>query len=384
MPSSTSSSETVGRRAGGAGGLFWAWGAAVLLASLALAGIDVHWRKIGFEPEISDSKQLWSVQRDAVYGSDPLPVVFIGASRSAYGMDIGQWKSRFPGTHPVMLSVNGHHPMALLRDLAVDPAFRGLVICDVNVEGLTRKYRDMQQPWVSYYHEQWTPNWRIHRYLLGFWQETSVLGDPNLGWKPSLQRWLDGVKPTLPVAKIEENRSGYIRFDRIPDLASYGQWFEKDAVKKMEAPILSPEDFLAGVSDVVDWVHAIQSRGGQVVFFQPPVAGKLLDLEFAYYNREQYWDVFAKLPGVHAISGMDLSVLREFELPDLSHVGPGDRATMTQALEDELLRMGLMDHSGRLIQESALELQGQGVAPDQPFHLPKPVREGDVAPGRIQ
>lgn len=152
----------------------------------------------------------------------------------------------------------------------------------------------------------------------------------------------------------------------------------------MEAPILSPEDFLAGVSDVVDWVHAIQSREVRVVFFS---------LRWP----ESFW-ISSLLTTTESNIGMCsrscresmlsrawiYPSLREVELPDLSHAGPSDRATMTRALEDELLRMGLMDHSGRLIQESALELQGQGVAPDQPFHLPKPVREGDVAPGRIQ
>jgi hypothetical protein len=370
MPSSISSSEqprgatSRQRRLGGI------WATAILLALLTLAAVEAHWRRLGFQAEIRDSKQLWSMQRARVYGSDPLPVVFIGASRSAYGIDIARWHERYPQTRPLMLSVNGHHPMATLRDLASDEGFQGLVVCDVNSEGLWIRYRDMQQPWVDFYHQRWTPNWHAHRLLLNLWQRISVLGNPELAWKPVMRRWLAGQADELPVPKIDAERSGLVRFERIPDLAGFARWFEQGNAEKMREARPDASDYIDDLADVVDWVHAIQARGGQVVFFQPPVAGTLRDLEFHYFERARYWDAFAALPGIHAIQGMDIPAIRQLPLPDLSHVKGSDRARLTDELAKEIERRGLITPAGKLLPEDQVR-QSPPPDPLPPFRLPQ-------------
>ena len=356
------------------------WALAVVLALLVLAGIESYWRGQGFQAEISDSKQLWSLQRDRVYGDDPLPVVFIGASRTAYGIDLASWRTRYPDTRPVMLSVNGHHPLAALEDLARDARFHGLVICDVNSEGLLTRYRDMQQPWVDFYHQRWTPNWRVHRLMLNVWQRLSVLGNPDLGWKPAMQRWIAGTDIDLPVAEIDDERSGRARFERMTNLAGYGQWFENAAEGKMRDPLPAAEDFIRELADVVEWVHAIQARGGQVVFFQPPVGGKLLDLEFRYFDRDRYWDEFAALPGIHAVQGMDIPALRRLELPDRSHVTAAGRTTMTLELADEIQRLGLITPSGEVVAEERVQASPRQDDTWPRFDLPRDVSEASRQP----
>ena len=111
MPSSTSSSEP---RALGV-----AWLLAVVLAAVVLFALDRHGRGLGMPAGLIDSMQLWSIQRDRVYGDAPRPAVFIGASRSAYGIDPKTWRSLVPDSKPVMLSLNGRHPIAVLRDLGL-------------------------------------------------------------------------------------------------------------------------------------------------------------------------------------------------------------------------------------------------------------------------
>jgi hypothetical protein len=228
----------------------------------------------------------------------------------------------------------------------------------------------MQQPWVDFYHQRWTPNWHVHRVLLNLWQRFSVLGNPELAWKPALKRWLAGQPSALPVPKIDVDRNAMMRFERIPDLAAFARWFEQGNEEKMREPRPAAEDFIDDLAEVIDWVHAIQARGGQVVFFQPPVAGKLLDLEFRYFDRSRYWDVFAGMPGVHAIQGMDVPAIRQLPLPDLSHVRASDRASLTRELAREIERMGLITPNGRLVPEQELRDSFPPPDPWPPFRLP--------------
>ncbi|MCB1561675.1 MAG: hypothetical protein KDI75_11380 [Xanthomonadales bacterium] len=339
MHSSISSSERITCRAR----LGRVWLAAIILAVLALVMIDHFWRSRGFLPEVVDSRQLWAQERSRVDESGAMPVVFIGASRSAYGIDLDTWRTAFPATRPVMLSVNGHHPMATLRDLASDETFRGLVICDVDTDGLRPTYFDMQKPWVDYFHQQWTPNWRLHRLLLTGWQQLSVLGMPDLGWRPVLERWHAGQSATLPVAWIDSRRNGRIRFSRIGDLAAYGQWFINIAREKLEAGGPTPDQWLADLDVVTTWVHAIQSRGGKVVFFRPPVAEALRSIEAEQYDDRLYWDAFGRVSGIHLLDGFDVPQMQGLDFPDFSHVAAEDRARLTLALGDALLVSGLLD-----------------------------------------
>ena len=336
MPSSTSSSEPRP--------LHRVWLAAVVFAALFLFALDRHWRAFGMPAELIDSKQLWSIQRDRVYGDDPLPVVFIGASRSAYGIDPKQWRSLLPQTKPVMLSLNGRHPIALLRDLATDADFRGLVICDVDTHGMLRRWWEMQQEYVDYHRLRWTPNWRVHRLLLNLWQRASVLANPALGWKASLQRMFEGGAPYIPVTRINSSRGGEILFGQF-DAAASARAFDEGAEQKMREPRPKVVDYLADARQIQGWVKAIQRRGGDVVFFQPPVSGRVAALERDYFDRAAYWDAFAAMDGIHALHSDDIPAMRALPLPDHSHVRGEDRAVLTSLLVQELRRRGWIDAS---------------------------------------
>lgn len=334
MPSSTSSSEP---RALGV-----AWLLAVVLAAVVLFALDRHGRGLGMPAGLIDSMQLWSIQRDRVYGDDPKPVVFIGASRSAYGVDPKTWRSLLPQTKPVMLSLNGRHPIALLRDLAADPEFRGLVVCDVDTHGLLRRWWDMQQDYVDYYHQRWNLNWRVHRLALNAWQRTSVLANPALGWKAGLQRWIEGGTVYIPVTRIDSNRGGEILFDRF-DPAASAKAFDDDAERKMQEPRPTVDEFMADARQIQLWVKQIQDRGGDVVFFQPPVSGRVAALEHEYFDRASYWDAFAALDGIHALHFDDIPAMRRLETPDHSHVRPQLRPELTRLLAEELARRRWLD-----------------------------------------
>ena len=67
----------------------------MLIAGGVLAGWEWYWRAQGVAPEAIDSQQLWALQRDRATGATPRPVVFLGASRTVYGIDPKVWRERF-------------------------------------------------------------------------------------------------------------------------------------------------------------------------------------------------------------------------------------------------------------------------------------------------
>ena len=97
-------------------------------------------RDQGHLPSIIDSSQLWAQERSRTDGSDA--VVFIGASRTLYGVDLRTVREVIPGSKPVMLALNGAYPMATLKALADDTAFSGTLLVDVDARGLSESNWD--------------------------------------------------------------------------------------------------------------------------------------------------------------------------------------------------------------------------------------------------
>ena len=345
MPSSTSSSDVSDATpAIDARRWAFAWLGAVLLAAIALFAWDAHFRRAGVAPEVIDSKQLWAQQRARADG-DPPPraVVFLGASRTVYGLDPKVWRERRPQDKPLMLAVNGHYPAATLRDLAFDEDFRGLVICDIDSYGLLPAHWDMQQPWVDYARTRWNANWVIHRLLLTQWQRGSVLANPAVGLWAVLKRLRSGETLALPYSVNFANRAGEMRFERV-DTAGLAAHFDSEVDFKLARfPAPSPQRFLADLAPVQDWASRIRARGGNVVFVTLPVHGRLPEMETRYMPRADYWDAFAAQPEIRALHYGDVPALQAIDLPDHSHVAAHDRRTLTLALIDALQARGWLD-----------------------------------------
>jgi hypothetical protein len=340
MPSSISSSEPAlaQRRR-------WAiaWGVALVLALLALVGVERAWRAQGIAPGLIDSSQLWSLQRDRVDAGTQRPVVFLGASRTVYGIDPKVWKQQRPHDKPLMLAINGHYPVAALQDLAADARFAGLAIVDIDSYGLLAAHHAMQQPWLDYYHRQWNFNWRAHRLLLNAWQRASVLSNPGTGLWPTLKRAWSGRTFSRPYSEIDSNRAGWMRFDQA-DVAGLAAHFDASVDAKIARfPAPSRDAFLAQLQPVETAVAAIRARGGDVVFVNLPVRGRLVEMETRYMPRADYWDAFAARPGIKAIHFDDVPEWASLEFPDRSHVRADQRGELTRGLIAQMERRGWLN-----------------------------------------
>ena len=339
MPSSTSSSDARASRRRWL--LTSAIAGACLLASLTV--VERYWRRHGFTPGVIDSMQLWSLQRDQARHAAPRPLVFLGASRTLFGIDLPTARAMLPGWQPLMLALNGRYPLAALRDLAEDDAFRGTVVFDIDSRGLARSNHAAQMPHVRHYHDQWSPSWRWHRQFLNHWQGRLALGNPDLAIVRVLQRRAAGQpRPELPTHTTAPDRDSRLDFSRV-DAAVLAAGFERglrDALQVDPPPPVA--QWQADLAELPGLIARIRQRGGDVIFYTPPVSGAQDTLAEAAFPRAAYWNPLVERLGVHALVGNDVPALRAIPLPDTSHMDASHKPAYTRALLQTLLDRGAL------------------------------------------
>lgn len=336
MHSSISSSERALRR-----GWLLAWVLALGVAAAVVGAVEWHWRALGFHPNVRDSAQLWSLQRDRVYARDKIPLAILGASRIEFALDMKLLKALLPRYRPVMLAQNAHYPLAALRDLAQDENFRGVVLCDLETSGLFKSLVDMQQPLVDYRRQQWSPSWRAHRLLLNLWQAHAVVANPDLGLTAALRRALgDSSHPQPDYFTFYADRSGDIDYSHTDLEAARKHFSELAAEPKNQRALVEPQQWFAGLADVYAWTRRIQARGGAVIFYQSPTGPALHALEIRRYPPELYWGRFAANSPAPVLDAADVPALAAFNEPDESHLDFRDKPAYTRALVDALVARG--------------------------------------------
>ena len=302
-----------------------------------------YWIKQGHVPTIADSKSLWSAQRDKVYSRNKTPLVFIGASRTLFAVDLPYVRARLPDYQPVMLALNGMYPLAALKDLALDKRFSGVVVIDIDSHGLLSVHNNMQQAYVDYYHSSWSPSWRVHRFLLNKWQAFTVLGDPTVNVVTLLKRRLAGHPlPRQPNFITEADRNSDLLLTEVEG-AHLKTHFVKIVRNDIEKKFINDVDVWASnLEDVRHWVELIQKRGGQVVFYTAPVVGELRQVYDEAYPKEQFWDLFmAQLP-VKALQAAEIPEMETIPLPDGSHMHASDKRAYSKLLLDAFIERHML------------------------------------------
>lgn len=302
-----------------------------------------HWIAQGYTPSIVDSKSLWADQRDKVYSSKKKPLVFIGASRTLFGIDLPYVREYLPDYDPVMLALNGKYPLATLKDLALDKDFSGVVVVDIDSHGLLAVHNDMQQDYVDYYHSSWSPSWRLHRFFLNKWQESTVLGDPAVSLVAVTKRWLLGQElPRQPnFTTAADRNSGLLLSDADGEVLKnvFVNILREDLERKFVDDV---DEWASNLEKLKLWIDMIQTRGGKVVFYTPPVTGELQQLYDEMYPKERYWnELMAKLP-VKALQAVEIPGIEEVVLPDGSHMNASSKRAYSGLLIHMLLDKGVL------------------------------------------
>lgn len=319
---------------------------ALVLAGSALYSVERHWRRRGYMPIIVDAADLWSLQR-AKASATERPIVFLGASRTLYAIDRATMRARLPGHEPLMLAMDGRYPLATLRDLADDANFSGLVVCDIDGAGFAAPSLDMQQPEVTYYHHEFSPSRAAHRLILNHWQLNAAIARSDFSLLRGMVRWWNGEgEPFRPYQSLDRRRFGRIDFER----------GDKDAQKREltanlehyggHLPKIPFAEWWPQVERANAWVRAIQARGGDVIFYASPTSGQRRWAEEDWFPRVDYWDKMAAATTAKTLFALDVPALRDFPLPDDSHVDFRQKPAYTNALLDAFFERGFIQPDG--------------------------------------
>lgn len=318
----------------------------ILAAAITVGGwvaFETYWRGQGYAPTVMDSFDLWSLHRArADKPAPPLRVALLGASRIQYGLSPSVFRDEARNTDPIMLAVNGHYPLAALRDLAEDEKFRGVAIVGIDSRGMDKKVWEMQAKHVQQFHHDWSPSREVHRRLLTYVQQHAIAARPDFAVVTLAKRYLDDQGPPYKeYVTFERDRSGgtdyrksditAIRNARVADLRKYYPMYTPP----------SPAEWLNEMREVVRWVEKINARGGKVVIYREPVSGEHLELDEANFPRAKYWDRLVEIMPALMLDFRDYPEL-VIDTPDTSHIDIKDIDRHTRALVRVLKARGVL------------------------------------------
>lgn len=316
----------------------------VVAAVLLLWLYQGYWLKQGYQPQVQDTRQSWALQRLKASLAGQQALVFAGASRTLYGIDLHGVKQQLPSRKPVMLAVNGHYSFALLENLANDPLFSGVLVFDIDARGLARNNHATLRPYLDYYRREFSPARAVHQYGLGYLQSRLLFADRKFGWLEASRYWLEGGSPAVQGnTHIDQHRNALLDLTGV-DAQGLAAWFAQAVDEDLQAnPPPAPESWLADLAQVPGWVEAIRRRGGEVIFYVPPVSGMQAELAQRYFPRAKYWDAFVAAYGLKGLNAEDIPDMQQFALPDESHIDYRDKPAYTRVLLQTLHDKGWLD-----------------------------------------
>lgn len=320
------------------------WKAGLLAAAVWLCCVlsyERFLRELGHRPTVVDSQQLWSQERQKANISSAM--VFAGASRTLYGIDLGTVSAMFPRATPVMLALNGRYPISTLRHLANDPEFKGTLLLDVDARGLAQYNWDAQLPANRYFADEWTPNWAAHRRILSLLQDDFAVFNPRLGLLPMIKYWLGASRPPfIAHDSLNSAREGSLNFE-LANARALANSFKDGLEQDLQShPPLPADDWLESLAPLKNWVTEIERRGGRVIFYVPPVSGHQLELAVNAYPVKTYWQRFIEhyeLKGWHFTQDVNI---QRIQLPDDSHVSAHMKSEYTATLLTALSKANLL------------------------------------------
>lgn len=318
----------------------------LLAAAITVTGwlaFETYWRGQGYRPTVMDSMDLWSLYRArAVKAAPPLRIALLGASRIQYGLSPSVFRDEARNTDPIMLAVNGHYPLAALRDLAMDEKFKGVVIVGIDSRGMDKRVWEMQEKHVQHYRHDWSPSREVHRRLLTYVQQRAIVGRPDFAAVTLIKRLFDHHGPPYKeYVTFERDRAGGTDY-RKSDIAAIRNARVADLRKYY--PLYTPpttEPWLLEMREVVRWVEKINARGGKVVIYREPVSGEHIELDEANFPRALYWDKLVAIMPALMIDFRDYPELN-IDTPDTSHIDIKDIDRHTRGLVRVLKLKGIL------------------------------------------
>jgi len=323
------------------------WLLTAVLVVFLLAGWECTLRALGYRPTVVDDKALWAAQRDLVYSDHGRKtVVLLGDCRMQLDSVPHVLAERFAGHRVVQLAVEQTSPVATLRDLAADERFDGVVICALDARLMCKDLWDTQQPYVDYYHNDYTLNNKLNRRVSTILQRRLTILHPQLRLDDLLAHLLTVRRlPSPYYIETHADRSRFADYSHVDIEAHRCFTVGRAHWLCVNHSLPTAVRWLDDAMELEPWVHAIQARGGQVVFMQFPTTGEHWRYDEWMFPKTQYWDAFAAKMPTLCIHFRDVPQLAAFACPDWSHLDRTDAPRFTRELAAVLAGRGLFSET---------------------------------------
>jgi hypothetical protein len=321
---------------------------AVVLLMLLVAGWETYWRAYGVTPGIRNTYGLWAIQRRRIDSGEGGATVFLGSSRLYFDIQVPVW-ARLSGERPIQLSYEGTSPLTAVEDLAADPKFTGRLIIGVapdlffSGDGIALD--------VAHYTHKQSPAQRVGQWLsMNFIEPYLAFYDGDYALRTVLARQPWPQRPGkhwfMDVRKLsmhQPDRNAYL-WDKVASnpgyLALVRSIWEEEFDSYPDDP--TPEELLKSekeqIGRAVKAVTQLRAHGVQVLFLRPPSTGPYLAYEERLYPRSRSWEGLLAAARAQGIYCLDYPQLRDYYLPEWSHMTRPEAERFTAALYQTLRR----------------------------------------------
>lgn len=326
------------------------WLSTLSIVFIVLAILEFSWRDAGHKPSVTDDISMWTQKRQLAIprdGKSSSVVALLGASRLQLSISLDVLEQEFPENRFIQLSVDGHHPLAALRDLSIDPNFDGIILCSVTIGSFTRRRLWDQQPWVDYYHRSYTLNTNLNRSVSTAIQSRFAIVNPRI-------RLTEVVKGVVEQGRLPQpfyittfhDRSRLADYDNTNVDELKRNYYQKKLLASSQSSATSErvDAILKILHHIKPWVDSIKHKGGKVVFVRLPTSEAHLKMTQQSFPRHLIWDRISGITGATTLHFLDYPSLQAFNLPDYSHVNGVDVNRFTRELSIVLKNEGVLIH----------------------------------------
>lgn len=323
------------------------WLLALIIAVLLLGALEIFWRSNGHRPDVVDDQRLWAMERSNI-GKSQKEIVLLGSSRMQTDISINTLHRLAPDYSIINLSVSGTCANAVLRDLAEDSNFNGIVIVETTSECLMFGEEPLlsQQFYVDYFHKTYNLNIKLNRCIATFMQQNFVVIDPYLNLIKVTGNLVVKKKWRTPnYLTTHEDRSRAADYTKLNiDHHKAGRLHHVDTHYRRLSPRISVKLLTQQVKRLDDAVRRIMDRGGKVVFVRFPVTNEHWSIDKRYFPRATYWNTIIPKTSADVMHFKDIDGMNTLQCPDTSHLDFRDIDAFTTQLFNALIREKVINH----------------------------------------
>ena len=332
------------------------WLLAIFLLFLTVASGEYYLRSVGYRPSVKDTPELWAYYRNKCQTVDSSEMVIaLGASRMESAFAPTVFLNKVDCSDVVMLPISGSNCLPVLKDLALNSEYRGVILCAI-IEGyFSSKYlgAGLEVEYIDCYHEEYSGS-----SFTEFITTIDTLCNREIqsrlvSAKLDLERLIKAViQPTPSYFYMTKER--YRPADYRGRLsAEQLQQSRNHRLSRVEPRLNEPtrtveelervrEEWIRDVRQVWHWAEIIENRGGHVIFIRFPTSGERWTLDQKLYPKELFWDFAAKQSPVEMIHFIDIPGADKFDCPDTSHLNYDDGEIFTAMIAEELIDKGIL------------------------------------------